>query len=196
MNEDYSAYAAEDDDFLNVELHRSTLLDINLIQISQGFQSSRNTIGFVTGIGMQIQTFYLNQNTSIEMGNRRVEPLSLFFDSNQKSKLSSAYLTIPLLVEFQIPIRKYANRFYISTGILAQKRLITNTKIKYRKNNKKEKLKTPDDFFMYDMRYSAMIRLGYRWVNLFATYDLRPLFKDNKGPELYPFSVGLTLLSF
>ncbi len=195
-NSDYSNYSEENVDFLDVELHRSTLLDLNLIQISKGVQRNRNTIGLITGVGLQIQTFHLDQKTSIEKTSFRIEPIELFYESNQKSKLSSTYLTIPFLVEFQIPIRQYANRFYVATGILAQKRLSTHTKIKYRRNNKKEKLKTPDDFYMHDFRYSAMIRFGYRWVNVFASYDLRPLFIENKGPELYPFSLGIALFSF
>lgn len=195
-NADYSIYKDNEIGFLDIKLERSTLLDLNLIQFSQGLQRNRNTIGLITGIGLQIQTFYLNQNTSIEKNAFRLEPVKLFYESNQKSKLSSTYLTIPLLVEFQVPVRKYANRLYFATGILAQKRLSTHTKIKYRRNNKKEKLKTPDDFYMHDFRYSAMVRLGYRWINLFASYDIRPLFIEKKGPEVYPFSFGISLLSF
>ncbi len=196
-NADYSIYPEENQGFLDVKLHRSTLLDINLIQISQGIQRNRNTIGLITGIGMQIQTFHLDQNTSIEHRPRKVEPIYLFFTSNQKSKLSSTYLTIPFLVEFQLPIRQYENRMYLTTGILVQNRLSTHTKIKYRREDeRKEKLKTPDDFYMHDFRYSVMLRMGYRWLNVFATYDIRPLFIEDKGPEAYPFSFGITLLSF
>ncbi len=195
-NSDYSMYDENEIDFLDIKLERSTLLDLNLIQFSTGLQRNRNTIGLITGIGMQIQTFHLNQNTSIDKSGYRIEPFELFYDSNQKSKLSSTYLTIPLLIEFQVSIRQYANRFYFATGILAQKRLSTHTKIKYRSNKKKEKLKTPDDFYMHDFRFSMMARMGYRWINLFASYDIRPLFIKNKGPEVYPFSFGVTLISF
>ena len=120
----------------------------------------------------------------------------MYYDSNQKSKLSSVYLNIPLLIEFQVPVKNYGNRFYVSAGMVTGFRLNTHTKIKYRANGKKEKLKTPDDFYLHDVRFSATLQMGYRWVNLFATYDIQPLFQKNKGPELYPFSVGIALLSF
>ncbi|MGQ8335588.1 hypothetical protein ACUNWD_03495 [Sunxiuqinia sp. A32] len=194
-NTDYNMYTEDQEGFLDINLQRSTLLDINLIQISQGVQRNRNTIGLITGVGLQVQTFHLDQNTSIEEGQNRIEPVQLIFDANQKSKLSSTYLTIPLLVEFQIPIKTYTNRLYLATGIVGQKRLTTHTKIKYRKNNQKEKLKIPDDFHMHNIRYSAMFRVGYRWINLFASYDFRPLFIEDKGPEMYPFSFGVTLIS-
>ena len=195
-NKDYSMYSPDDNGFMDVNLWRSTVLNLNLIQFSKSLQRTRNTIGIVTGLGMEIQTYFLNRNTSIEKQLNRIQPVELYYDSNQKSKLSSFYLSVPLLVEFQVPIQGYGNRFYISTGLVANKRLSTHTKVKYRKNSKKEKLKTPDDFYLNDFRFSAMLKVGYRWVNLFATYDLQPLFQENKGPELYPFSFGVALFSF
>ncbi len=194
---DYSNYPADQDGFLDNKLFWSNVLDLNLLQWSIGMQSSRNTIGLVTGVGLGLQTYRLNNNTSIrEDADGKIYPVSLYYEDNQKSKFSSVYLGVPLLLEFQVPINHYANRLYLSAGIQAGNRLNSHTKIKYRKDGKKEKLKSPDDFSMRDMRYSAMVRLGYRRINVFATYDLVPLFKDTKGPEVYPFSVGLSLLSF
>ncbi len=195
-NADYSAYPTDEQDFLDVKLLRSSLLDINLFQISKGLQRNRNNIGFVTGLGMEIQTYYLDRNTSIIKGPTRVEPDKQYLDANQKSKLASTYLSVPVLLEFQIPVKRYENPVYFSAGVTVHKRLSTHTKIKYRENNQKQKLKTPDDFYMTDFRYAATIRMGYRWVNIFATYDLRPLFEKDKGPEVYPFSVGVALISF
>ena len=43
---------------------------------------------------------------------------------------------------------------------------------------------------------SATVRGGVGWFNLFATYSLTPLFESGRGPELYPFTVGVTLLGF
>ncbi|WP_282592111.1 outer membrane beta-barrel protein [Gaoshiqia sediminis] len=193
---DYNDYPADQQDFLDINLWRSNSLNINLIQFSKGLQHNRNTIGLVTGIGLETQTYYLDKNTSLVTETDRVVPVTLFFDSNQKSKFSSIYLNIPLLLEFQVPIKQGGYRFYISGGVTASKNLSTHTKIKYKKNNQKQKLKTPDDFHMHDYRYAATLRLGYRGINLFATCDLRPLFKEGKGPEVYPFSVGFALISF
>ncbi|WP_299578621.1 outer membrane beta-barrel protein [uncultured Sunxiuqinia sp.] len=196
MDKDYSLYPEDEAGFLDVNFLRSTVLNLNLIQISQSLQHTRNTIGLVTGVGMEFQTYFLDKKTSIEQTPDRIEPIERLYDSKQKSKLSSFYLTVPLLVEFQIPVKHYGNRIHLSAGVVASKRLSTHTKVKYRENGKKEKLKTPDDFHMHDFRFSGQVRLGYRWINLYASYDLQPLFKEGKGPELYPFSVGVALLSF
>jgi len=195
-NKDYSMYSDEQAGFLDVDLARSTILNVNLVQISKGLQRMRNTIGLVTGLGLEIQTYFLDKKTSIEQGPSRIEPVERFYDSKQKSKLSSMYLSLPLLVEFQVPVKNYGNRIYLAGGVVASKRLNTHTKVKYRENGKKEKLKVPDDFYMHDIRFSGMLRLGYRWINLYASYDFQPLFQKDRGPELYPFSFGLALISF
>lgn len=196
MNEDYSMYPEEKSGFMDVNLLRSTTLNLNLFQFSAGLQRTRNTIGFVSGVGLEMQTYFLDKKTSIEKGSFRIEPVERYYDSKQKSKFSSIYLNVPLLFEFQVPVKSYGNRIYLGAGVIASKRLSTHTKVKYRQNNKKEKLKTPDDFYMHDFRFSGTVRIGYRFINLYATYDLQPLFIEDKGPELYPFSFGLALFSF
>jgi hypothetical protein len=196
-NADYSLYPAAENDFLENDVLRSHILNLNILQYSKGLQQTRNTVGLVTGIGLSLQSYRLNNSTTITRDeNRKVIPKTLLFDSNQKSKLSSVYLEVPLLVEFQIPIMHHANRMYISAGITGAKRLESHTKIKYRKDGKREKLKSPGDYSMYDYKVSGTVRMGYRWINLFASYDFAPLFENRRGPELYPYSVGIKLLSF
>jgi len=197
IKSDYSLYPAAENNFLENNLLLSNVLNLNVLQYSKGLQQTRNTIGLVTGIGLSLQSYHLNSNTTIELDeNRKVIPQTLFFDSNQKSKLSSVYLEVPLLVEFQIPVSHFANRVYFSAGIIGSKRLETHTKIKYRKNGERQKLKSPGDYSIRDFKVSGTIRMGYRWINLFASCDVVPLFEDRRGPELYPFTVGIKLISF
>ncbi len=196
-NADYSMYPAANNDFLRNDLIRSNTLNLNLLQYSMGLQQTRNNIGLVTGLALSFQSYHLESNTSVAVDeNRKIYPVTLYFDSNQKSKLSSLYLEVPLLLEFQIPVRNEANRLYFSAGVTGAKRLETHTKVKYRKSGKREKLKSPGDYSVRDYKVAATVRMGYRWVNLFASYDLVPMFEDRRGPELYPFSVGLRLISF
>ncbi|MDP2336373.1 MAG: hypothetical protein Q8N05_07975 [Bacteroidota bacterium] len=196
-NSDYSLYPYNENNFLRNTILQSNILNINLLQYSKGIQQTRNTIGLVTGLALSIQSYRLNNHTSIVIDeNRKVQPLYRYFESNQKSKLSSVYLEVPLLVEFQIPLGYAANRMYFSVGITGAKRIESHTKVKYRKDNKREKLKSPGDYSIQDYKVSASFRVGYRWINLFTTYDIVPLFENRRGPVLYPFSVGLRLISF
>lgn len=194
VKEDYSGY---EQNFLENDLLRSNSAFINLLQLNIGLQRNRNTIGLVSGIGLQLQSYRLNKNTTItRLPDGSIEPQSLFFDYNQKSKFSIISLIVPLLAEFQIPLDHYKNRIYISGGLYSGIRVGSHTKIKYRSEGKKEKLKTPGHYSLQDIKYGIMMRAGYRWINVFATYDLVPLFQENNGPELTPVTFGVTLLRF
>lgn len=193
-NADYSGYNLE---FMENDLLRSNSAYINLIQQNIGLQRNRNTVGLVTGIGLHLQSYRLDRNTTIRREEEgRVEPEILYFDQNQKSKLSIVSLMVPLLAEFQVPINHYENRIYFSGGVFGSVRLESHTKIKYRADGKKEKLKVPGQYAIHDFKYGLMVRAGYRWINFFATYDLIPLFKKDLGPELTPFTFGVTLIQF
>ena len=58
------------------------------------------------------------------------------------------------------------------------------------------KEKDKQSFNTNPFRVSATVRGGVGWFNVFATYSLTPLFENGRGPELYPFTVGVTLLGF
>ncbi len=192
INKDYSDYETE---FMNNNLLLSNSTFINIVQQSIGLQHNRNTIGLVTGIGLHLQSYRLDQNTTIRrLENGIIEPDFLVFDHNQKSKLSIVSLVVPLLVEFQIPVNHYENRFYFSAGPCFGYRISSHTKIKYRIDGKKEKLKVPGHYSLHDFKYGIMVRTGYRRINFFATCELVPLFKKDKGPQLTPVTFGITLL--
>jgi hypothetical protein len=193
VNTDYSGY---DSEFLENDVFNSNSAYFNVVQQSIGLQKHRNTFGLVTGLGLHLQSYRLDDNTSIYLDeNNVVQPHFLYYDQNQKSKFALVSLTIPLLVEWQIPVNHYDNRIYISAGLIGSVRLGSHTKIKYRAEQK-EKLKVDDHFSIQPFTYSLMVRTGYRWFNVFASYDLVPLFKKEKGPEVTPLTVGITLLRF
>lgn len=194
---DYSKYPANEQNFMKNDLFRSNTLNINLIQYSLGLQQTRNSIGLVTGVGLSLQSYRLDNNTTLVTDDdRKVHPQIQYFESNQKSKLSSVYLDVPLLIEFQIPVRNYENRIYLSAGVTGSKRLETHTKVKYRKDGKREKLKSPGDYSIPDYKISGTVRIGYRRVNLFASYDLVTFFQELRGPVLFPYTIGVRLISF
>lgn len=186
------------DGFPEYDIFHSNSMYINIIQQSIRLQRTRNTIGLVTGVGYHAKSFRLNNSTTVEKKpSGEIVQKTLLFDSNQKSKFSMSYLTAPMLIEFQIPVNHYANRIFVSGGMFGAYRLSSHTKIKYRLDRKREKLKTPGDFSLHDFRYGVMVRFGYRQYQVFCTYDLQPLFREEAMiPELHPVTFGVTLLSF
>ncbi|MDE5422965.1 PorT family protein [Ancylomarina sp. DW003] len=195
-NSDYSNYSAEYDDFMDLNLVKSIAVNLNFLQYDISLQKDKNTIGLVTGMGLEWNNYRFDQDITLKEVDGMIYPDPINPDwSVKKSKLTSLYLTVPLLMEFQIPV-KNDHRIHLSAGLVGGLRLGTHTKIKYKKKGNTHKDKDRDDYNLQAFRYSAQVRLGYRAINLFATYGMTDFFRNNKGPELTPFTIGLTLVRF
>lgn len=126
------------------------------------------------------------------------------------------YLEVPVLLEFQTNRYRKTNSFHITAGMVFGLRIISHTKRYVNDLNKEfllvdlgtgetvltgrssgdNKPKKWDDFHLNPFKADATVRIGWGWVNLFGTYSITTLFREDKGPELYPFSVGLTLIGW
>jgi hypothetical protein len=129
------------------------------------------------------------------------------------------YFNIPLLFEFQTNSYMKKNSFHFAAGMIMGVRLSSHTKKYYDEWNKDfevtqynpatdsyetvytatspdyAKAKDFDDFYMNPFKWDATARIGWGFINLFATYSVNTLFKEDKGPELYPWTVGITLVN-
>lgn len=193
LNPDYTGYEKK---FMKNDILRSNSFYINLIQQSIGLQRNRNNFGLVTGLGMQLQYYQLDDNTTIGItADDVIVPREFHFSENQKSRLILYSIMLPVLAEIQIPFNNYRNRLYFSSGAYVSYRIGSYTTIKYREEEK-HKLKITDNYSLQKFKYGIMARTGYRWINFFAMYELTPLFKEDKGPVITPFTFGITLLGF
>ena len=113
-----------------------------------------------------------------------------------KNRFKTWFINAPLLLEINTGNNKNKS-FHISAGAIFGLNLQTKIKYKYKDvdgSTKKEKDK--QSFNTNPFRVSLTTRVGYGMFNIFATYSLTPLFENNRGPELYPFTVGITLVGF
>jgi len=63
----------------------------------------------------------------------------------------------------------------------------------YSDGSGKNKPKVFDDFYLQPFSLDATARIGWGPLNLYANYSLVQMFRAGKGPELYPFSIGLIM---
>jgi hypothetical protein len=192
----HSAVMDGDLKFMEMKQGRSWNINLNFFQQSIGFGTDK--IGLVTGLGLEFNDYHFRNKTNFKVQNG----ITVVDSSNilsgykvTKSKFSTQQLVVPLLLEFQIPISGDSHRLFFSTGVIGGVRIGSHTKVEYEHNGEK-KDKVKDDFNMFSFRYGLTARIGYRGLKLFANYYPTPLFEKGKGPEVYPFSVGLILLSF
>lgn len=184
--------------FMDLNTNRSLNLNINFLQYDIGLGT--NKAGFVTGMGVELSNYFFDGNNNIrkDENGQIVEYLPAYLiepsASIIKSKLATTYLTVPLLLEFQIPAGK--NRIHISGGLIGGAKIGSSTKIVYKDRGNRQKEKAKDDFNLSAIRFGYTVRAGYRNLKIFANYYPVSVFEKGKGPELYPYSIGLKLLSF
>mgnify|MGYP000923731005 FL=1 len=166
------------------------------MQYSIGLGSDK--VGLVTGMGLEFNNYHFSNPISLKIEDGITTVDSSYINADyrvDKTKLSTTNLTLPLLLEFQIPTGEKKHRIYMSAGIIGGLRLGSHTKVVYDDGDKR-KDKNRGDFNIATFRYGFTARMGYRAIRLYANYYPVQLFEKDKGPEVYPFSVGLVLIPF
>jgi len=186
-----------EDRFMDLNFSKSMSLSLNFLQYSIPFQRNRNTIGAVIGAGWTFNNYRTDSKYIIELdddGNTIGRPEE--DRTVTKNKLTTSFINIPLLFEFQIPTNNDRQRFFISAGGYTGFLVKAHTKVVYDDSGTKTKQKYKGNLNVSPVQYGAMVRLGYSWIKLYATYNFSTLYMKDKGPELYPYSIGLTLVNF
>lgn len=181
-------------EFLELKYESSRNFNINFFQ--QSFNLAGEHFGFVTGLGFQWYNYRFQDNTVL------VSDSSTIFGyqdtssnrSYNKSKLTANYLVVPILFEYQSNSGHNSNSFHISAGVIGGIRIGSHSKQVYTENgNGTVKPKVYDSFYLQPFRLDATARIGWGPVNIYANYSIIEMFRVNRGPKLYPFTVGLIL---
>ena len=107
-----------------------------------------------------------------------------------KSKLVTTYAILPIILEAQIPLSNSNRTINIGAGVIGAAKLGAHTKVTYYTGGK-EKEKHKDDFSLNTFRWGATGRIGYEFFQVYGTCYFTSIFEKGKGPELYPFEVGI-----
>lgn len=177
-------------DFLELNYSKSIQFGLNLLE--KDFHLYKNYVNLVIGAGFDFNHYAFNNNTTIKADTNFIWGFNDSLIDFKKNKLNVSYLKVPLMFEFNTSKNPKRN-FHIGVGGEVAYRIHAVTKQKYELDDKHYRIKQKDDFNLEPFRYSAMVRIGYNNVTLFADYGLNRLFKKDQGPQVYPFTVGITL---
>jgi hypothetical protein len=138
----------------------------------------------------------------------------------KKSKLTNMYINVPVLFEFQTKNPSRYKRFHVTVGGVIGVRVLTHTKVYFNRPNEQYKLQDPytgnylpqqyitpnndrrnivkehDSFYQQPFKFDARVSVGYGWLNIFGTYTMNQMFQKEKGPKLYQWTLGLTLVGW
>ena len=184
---DYSDYNGIE--FMSLNQGKSAEFNLNFYELNIGL--AKSYVGLVSGMGLSFNSYRFENPYTFVKGATRTEPVLLDYEDLSKTKLAVSYLNVPLLLEFQIPVNQNEGRLFINAGLVGGVKLGSHTKVKHGDTKDKDR----SGFNLNSFKYSATARVGYKDVSLFATYSLTPLFQSGKGPELTPFTVGISFLN-
>jgi hypothetical protein len=193
VNSNFSLSRTEEDEFMDLNTGKSWNMNLNFAQYS--INLINNKFGIVTGLGLEWNYYRFDNNNTIRKDDNGVieEDADTYFNYNiDKSKLSTTYATVPILLEWHSSASQ-SRGVVIAAGVIGGGKLGSNTKIVYKENGDTNKDKRRDDYNLSPFRYGVTARIGVGDWLIYGNYYLTSLFEKNKGPELYPFSIGIAL---
>ncbi|HKM94922.1 MAG TPA: hypothetical protein VJY41_14830 [Prolixibacteraceae bacterium] len=172
--------------FLETSPEKSFEFNFNFAEYSFGFGSY---VGIVTGLGLNFNDYkFKNPYTIKRDDNGIIQALKIDDEGFKMSKLSTGYITAPLMLEFQIPGNHGQDRLFVAAGVIGGLKIGEHTKTKI--ENVKQKNKS--DHAIAPLRWGYTARVGFNDFGIYATYYNTPLFESGKGPEVNPFTLGAT----
>ena len=182
--------------FMDINNERSFEVSVYPFQHSIGLIGSG--FGLASALGIQFNNYRFNLYNSNELiGNETAQSWFHQMPDNStisKAKLVLFSLNVPVMFELQLPDGSSRGRkgLYLSGGVVGSLKISSHTKVIYNSENVKYKRKYSNNLGINMFRYSFMARAGYRDLGIYATYSPVSLFKSDKGPELFPYSVGVS----
>lgn len=147
----------------------------------------------VTGLGSDWSRYHFKGNASLTSE----DGITLFKPAPdgvtyRSSKLLAYYITIPLLLEYQIPINK--GNIHFSAGAVAFFKYYSKSQTKYFDNDGKKVVQNwGKDLNMRPIDIKLRGQIGFRYFALFGYYSPISMFKKDQGPDLQMYSIGAML---
>jgi hypothetical protein len=183
--------------YLDLDYSRSFNFQFNLFE--RHLNIVRNNFKLVTGFGFDYHSYAFSRKTNLNpntdsLGNFGSVDTSNTF-SYKKNKFRNTYIQVPLLLEFNTSNNPNKS-FHMAFGVIGEYLILSRTKQKLEQNNFDFTKERKDSYNLSPFAAKAHVNIGYRGFTAFGEYSLTPMFQKGKGPELYPFTVGVRLVPF
>ena len=161
---------------------------------------SNPKISVAIGAGVGTDNIFFDKTY---VGIKDITPTLQFHDQSdtthfKKNKLATAYIEAPLELRFSSNPAHPNKSFKVALGVKGG--LLMGAHIK-QKTQQSSTGATLNDYiekqyskrFFNSSRFAGTVRIGYGVFSVFGTYQINALFKEGLGPDVRPWTIGLTL---
>ena len=163
---------------------------------------ARSNFSLSSGLGVSSHNFYSDAVPITGVSGTSFIKLGDFYQKKVDysiNKINITYIDIPVEIKFKTRAER-SKRFKASIGCKIGYNISNHTK--YRGEDVIENtsdyitLKKSNIKNLSDWNYGVTARIGYGMYNLMAYYSISKLFENNKGPQIYPISIGISITPF
>jgi len=161
---------------------------------------SNPKISVAIGVGVGTDNIFFDKTY---VGIKDITPTVQFHDQSdtthfKKNKLATAYLEAPLELRYSSRPENPNKSFKVAFGIKGGLLMGAHIKQKTQQSSGGATLnpyieKQFSKRFFNSNRFAGTVRIGYGVFSVFGTYQINTLFKQGLGPDVRPFTIGLTL---
>lgn len=190
----------EDEPYADLKEHRSYSVGLSLGSYSAPL--SKNWV-LGTGVRLDFTRYHFKGNVgldNVQFIDQQGFPLGKTYTAfvpdpegrdYKSSKMILYYISVPLVVEYQTQINR-GKVFFINAGMEGLLKYYTKSQIHVKRSggSYKETLADPN-IPIVSARF--VCNIGFGSMGLTAYYQPFSMFKDNRGPEVYPWGVGFAV---
>ena len=187
----YNGWASAPDSFRTGGLNRTFNM---YFMFDFPFKSdSRFSAAIGAGIGTDNMFF---KKTSVDL---RKYPLNFMHDTvstYKKYKIATGYLEVPVELRYASNPTHFNKSFKVALGMKVGTMVDAHTKAKISRDREgyggyTQKIRDKRNF--NTTRLAATLRVGYGVFSIFGTYQLNEFIREGAGPNVKPYSIGLTI---
>ena len=142
-------------------------------------------LGVGVGIGAKCDFYtFSTKNLTLNKGENCLIHYADTTKPYNKSKLTNTYLTVPVVIEAHL------KGLTLMTGVEGNLLVWSNTKMK---TSSGEKERSHSNLHQNIFSYNLLAKVEIDCIGVYARANMSPLFIKDKGPEIYPYSVGVSL---
>ena len=160
------------------------------------FPIKKSNFSFAAGIGVATTNIYLDNQEMVTTDTGTLGDAVRFVPETKdysKYKIEATYLEAPFELRYFGNKVNRSKGFKAAIGMRAGMLVGAHTKGVLTIDDNKTAEKIDTKRYLDKWRFSGTVRVGYGNFTAFASYDFGSVFKEDQGPDIRPFSVGLCL---